>query len=310
MITTVTLNPCIDLTLRLDSLKAGGLNIVEHSRADACGKGVNVSVVLRALGLSTMCTGISFNGNGGERLYAHLEEQCIAHDFVVAHGELRTNIKLMDTEKNEMTEINSRGCQVEESVVRKYLGKLFDIAHKSSIVVMSGRVPNGGYEDIYKRSLEKIRGLDVITVVDAEKEPLRQAVLAKPYLIKPNVYELETAFGCKIHSTGDVVDACRDIIKKGVKIVCCSMGGDGAVIAGKKEAWHSPATDIEVKGYQGAGDSMVAGICKGIREKLGLDDMLRYGVAAASASLLREGSQLCRRADFEKILPQIKTEKI
>lgn len=309
MITTVTLNPCIDLTLRLDRLDVGGLNLAVQSRSDAGGKGVNVSVVLRALGLSTMCTGISFDGSG-TRIYAYLEEQCIAHNFAVAHGEMRTNVKLTDASTNQMTEINSCGCPVEERVVREYLDKLFDLAHRSSIIVMSGRVPNGGYEDLYKRSMERIQRLDVLTVVDAEKEPLKQAVLAKPYLIKPNIYEMETAFGCKIHSKGDAVDACRDIVKKGVTLVCCSMGGDGAVLVGKKEAWYAPAPPIEVKGLQGAGDSLVAGLCKGIREGMGLDDMLCCGVAAASASLLREGTQLCRRADYDRILPQIKAEKL
>lgn len=309
MITTVTLNPCIDLTLYLDRLDIGGLNLVERSRSDACGKGVNVSVVLRALGLSTICTGISFDGNGTQ-LYQYLDEQCVAHDFAVAHGNIRTNIKLMDCEKTEMTEINSHGEPVEESVVREYLDKLFDIAHRSSIIVMSGRIPNGDYTDIYRRSLERIRHLGVLTIVDAEKEPLKQAVMAKPFLIKPNTYELETTFGCKIHSHADVVDACRDIIKKGIKVVCCSMGGDGAIIVDRKEAWYSPALELDIKGFQGAGDSMVAGLCKGLQENLGLDETLRCGVAAASASLLREGTLLCRPGDFNSLLPQVKVVKL
>ncbi len=309
MITTVTLNPCIDLTLYLNSLDVGGLNLVSRSRSDTCGKGVNVSIVARALGLSTMCTGISFDGNGAQ-LAARLEEQCIAHDFAMAHGNIRTNIKLMDTAKKEMTEVNSHGDPVEESVVRQYLDKLADLAHRSSIMTFSGRIPNGNYSDIYKRSLEAIKKLDIITIIDAEKEPLKQAVLAKPYLIKPNTFELEQTFGCKIHSHKDVVDASRDIIKTGVKIVCCSMGGDGAIIVDKKQAWFAPPMQLDIKGFQGAGDSVVAGMCKAIHDKLELKELLRYGVAAASASLEREGTLLCRKADFDRLLPKVVVEEV
>jgi len=312
MITTVTLNPCIDLTLYLNGLSVGGLNLVESSRSDTCGKGVNVSVVLRALGMSTMCTGISFDGNGG-LLDTFLEEQCIAHDFAVAPGNIRTNIKLMDTIKNEMTEVNSRGGEVEPRVIGQYLEKLKKHAQKSCIITFSGRVPNGGknsYADIYRKSLEAIRDSQLLTIVDAEKEPLRQAILAKPYMIKPNTFELEETFGCKIHSKGDIVEACRGIIKKGVTVVCCSMGGGGALIADKKEAWFAPPMEIEPKGFQGAGDSVVAGMCKAIRDKGELKDLLRCGVAAASASLLREGTLLCRKSDFERLLPLVKLEPV
>lgn len=310
MVTTVTLNPCIDLTLYLNGLHTGGLNLVSSSRSDTCGKGVNVSVVLRALGMSTMCTGISFDGNGN-LLDTFLGEQCIAHDFALARGHIRTNIKLMDTVKNEMTEVNSQGDVVEASVVGEYLSKLRGHAGRSRIIAFSGRVPNGGdqsYADIYLKSIEAVKDTEALTIVDAEKEPLRLAVSAKPYLIKPNTFELEETFGCKIHANKDIVEACRDIIKQGVVIVCCSMGGDGAMIVNEKEAWFAPSLDIQPKGFQGAGDSVVAGMCKAIQEKRPLQDLLRYGVAAASGSLLREGTLLCRKQDFERLLPLVKIE--
>jgi len=312
MVTTVTLNPCIDLTLYLNGLFVGGLNMVESSRSDTRGKGVNVAVVLRALEVSTMCTGISFDGNGS-LLDTFLEEQCISHDFAIARGNIRTNMKLMDTVKNEMTEVNSHGDEVDARIIEQYLEKLKIHAKKSCIMTFSGRIPNGGcvsFADIYKKSLEAVRDFPLITIVDAEKEPLRQAVLAKPDIIKPNTYELEETFGCKIHSRGDIVEACRDIIKKGVKVVCCSMGGDGALIADNKEAWFSPPMDIVPKGFTGAGDSMVAGMCRAIRDKRELKDLLRYGVAAASASLLLEGTLLCRGHDFNRLLPLVRIEAV
>jgi 1-phosphofructokinase len=309
MIATVTLNPCLDLTLSLESLTPGALNMVRQRRLDVAGKGLNVSVVLRALGFSTMCLGINFEKDG-DLLEKFLEERCIAHDFAVSPGSVRTNIKLLDSAKHEMTEINSYGDIVAQGVVESYLKKLEHHAHHSSIITFSGRAPNGGYEDIYRRSLELIKPLGALTVVDAEKEPLRHAVLAKPFMIKPNLYELETAFGCKAHSKADVAEACRNVIDMGVEIVCCSMGGEGAIIADKNSAFYAAPVELEPKGLQGAGDSLVAGLCKGLSERLGLEGMLRCGVAAASASLTREGTLLCRAEDYAEMLKMVKIEEI
>lgn len=309
MVLTVTLNPCIDETIYLDGFVPGGLNMALRRRSDACGKGVNVALVLRALGIPTMCTGISFDGNG-HLLATRLDENCIAHDFAIAHGNIRTNIKLTDLAKNELTEINSAGEPVSPAVLAEYFRKLKDCAARSSVVVMSGRIPNGAAEDIYQKSLHEAAGNGLLTVVDAEKQPLRLAVAAKPTMIKPNAFELEATFGCRVRDRKDAAEAAFTIIAHGVQIVCVSMGADGALIAGKAGAYYAHPLPIEPRGFQGAGDSMVAGLCKGLREGAPLPDMLRFGAAAAAGSLEREGTLLCRREDFDRLLPQVRVEKM
>lgn len=310
MITTVTLNPTLDMTVRVPSLKPGALNLVSEARTDVGGKGINVSLVLRELGLANICTGISFDGNGSQ-LEEWLEMHGIARRFAVGHGNIRTNIKVFDEEKREMTEINHRGYPVGQAVVDEYYRQLYDCARRSEIVVFSGRVPNGPYEDIYRLSIKHIKKLGCKAVVDAEGVPLKRALMQRPYLIKPNTYELETAFGCKIRSKQDIIGICREkVVARGVSVVCVSMGGEGAVIVDGESAFYAHPLDIDCKSFTGAGDSMVAGLCKGIKEKSGLDGMLRCGVAAASASILREGTLLCRKPDFERLLPLVRVEQI
>lgn len=310
MVTTVTLSPCIDLMVRVPALAAGQLNLASATRTDVAGKGVNVSVVLRALGQATLCTGITFDGNG-QQLDDYLEQQTISRRFATAHGNIRTNIKVYDDTTGEMTEINHLCDPVDAVAVTDYLQRMAECAAQSSIMVFSGRVPAGVAPDIYRRSLQAIAHLPVKVIVDAEGEPLRQALLEKPYLIKPNTYELETAFDCKISSPEDAVTVCRQkIIGQGAQVVCVSLGGDGAVIVDENQAFYAPPLDIVVEGFSGAGDSMVAGLCKGMLEGLGIDGMLRYGVAAASASLLRPGTQLCRRADFDRLLPLVTVQAL
>lgn len=309
MITTVTLNPCIDLTVRVPALHPGELNLVTETRTDISGKGVNVSVVLRALGLATMATGISFDGDDA-KLAAHLEMHTICRRFAVAHGNIRTNIKIYDEASGEMTEVNHRGHPVGEPVLEQYLRELRACAEQSELVVFSGRIPAGADDAVYRRSMQSLRDLPLKFVVDAEGAPLKQALRQKPYLIKPNLHELRTAFRLPGEGDADIVATCRKIIEKGVSVVCVSLGERGAIIVDRNAAFRAPALPVDVRGLTGAGDSMVAGLCKGIKEGAAIDTMLCYGMAAAAASLLREGTLLCRADDFAKLLPQVRPQAL
>jgi len=309
MITTVTLNPCIDRTVLIDGFMPGGLNMVSSERIDAGGKGINSAIVLSELGADSLCIGISFSGNG-MFLTQRLEELGVKHDFVAADGNIRTNIKILDTAKNEMTEINSRGDKVDTAVINAFFDKLAFYAAKSEIVMLSGRIPNGADEDIYLQCAEIISKFSAKVMLDIEKNPLKLAVKARPYIIKPNVHELNDAFGFNVSSPKETVAACREIIAQGVKIVCVSMGEQGAVIADEHSAFFAPVLDIVPKGLQGAGDSMGAGICKGIYDGAGIDVMLKMGSAAAAASIIREGTQLCKKHDYEEFFEKVIVEKI
>ncbi|MDR2933436.1 MAG: 1-phosphofructokinase family hexose kinase [Oscillospiraceae bacterium] len=307
MVTTLTLNPCVDWTLSLPRLSPGGLNVVDRARTDVGGKGINVSVVLRELGVETNCLGINYASNGAV-LTEKLDGLGIPHDFVTVPGAIRTNIKLMDSATNEMTEINSRGEAVSRESIEAVLKKVS--ARVGAVLVLSGRTPSGAEDDIYKRCIETVSASGVKVVLDTQGAPLRLAVSAHPFLIKPNLYELQSTFGCASHDMRDIVRACLPIIRRGVGIVCVSMGANGALITDGKKAFYAPPLDARPKGYQGAGDSMVAGICKAVTEDAGLDDMLRFGTAAATASIIREGTQLCRLADYRRYLPQVRVEKV
>lgn len=309
MITTVTLNPCIDLSVRVPALRPGELNLVSDTRTDISGKGINVSVVLRALGLATIATGISFDGDDA-KLQNHLEMHTISRRFAMAHGNIRTNIKIYDETTGQMTEVNHRGHPVGQPVVDEYLRELRACAENSEIVVFSGRVPAAADDGIYRQSIRSLKGLPVKCVVDAEGAPLREALRQKPYLIKPNLHELRTILRCATDTDEEILAACRTLIEKGVGVVCLSMGERGAMIVDRDAAFFAPALDVVVRGLCGAGDSMVAGLCKGIKEGAAIDTMLRYAVAAASASLLREGTLLCRADDFVRLLPQVKPQKL
>lgn len=82
MITTVTLNPMVDKTVRLDSLKRGTIHRGTQMSMVAGGKGINVSRQLARLGIKTVATGF-LGGGTGAIVQKLLGEEGIDHDFVM-----------------------------------------------------------------------------------------------------------------------------------------------------------------------------------------------------------------------------------
>lgn len=309
MITTLTLNPCFDKTITIKGFNYGGLNRVNHTRTDVSGKGINVSIALRQLGAGTRCLGFNYL-EGGQAVRQSLHQNGIGYQFIDIEGVLRTNVKIFDEQSGIMTEFNENGHFVQKEaliLLEEMVGSHLD---DTEIMVFNGSVPEGVPKNIYRSLISLVKEKNIRTVLDADGELLTEGIEAGPYFVKPNLYELESAFKVKVRDKQDIVRISREILAKGVSIVCVTLGKDGAVIVNQDQAWFAPGSDIEVKGVQGAGDSLVAGICIAINQQLELPEMLRYGVAAANASLIREGTLLCTAADFQKMLSVVQIEEI
>ena len=312
---SVVLNPCMDHTAHISGFNYGGLNRVVKSRADIGGKGVNVGVVLKNLlagsGAEVLCAGFcSESAMGG--LEGFLKKNGIASDFVVCPGRLRTNIKIFEEKTGTMTEFNERGDHVGDSHRRELVKKISLLAPGAKAFVFSGSAPPG-VEDGYYRELicaAREANPDVIVALDADGGLLGEGINAAPDIVKPNLFELSGLAGENLSGHADIIKACRVVIDKGVKIVCVSMGAEGAIITDGFKAYFAPALDILVKGVQGAGDSLTAGLCVSYAEGAPLGEMLRSAAAAAGGSLIREGTLLCGKEDYLQLKDKVKVIEI
>lgn len=309
LIATLTLNPCIDRSVRVSGILPGGTNRVLGSRQDVSGKGINVSIALKHLRMNTVCLGFNFSG---DRILVEreLDRQEIAHDFVTVEGRLRMNIKLFDQSRKEMTEFNERGEMRNSDAIETLLSKIEGYLERLGMLVISGSAPEGVPSDLYRRIIEKANQKGVRCILDASGPLLAEGIKAKPYLIKPNLDELEGLFGEKLKGEGERIQAARTLNRQGIQYVCLSLGKDGAMLIGPKRVCVAKAPDVDVRGVQGAGDSLVAGICLAMSRGVSQKDMLRYATAAAGASLRREGTQMCSMEDFLELLEQVEIREI
>lgn len=306
MITTLTPNPCFDRTLEVGKFDLHKMNRVKVLRSDLGGKGINVSLALHGLGVKTRVLAVSFQDDEGAMSGA-LDEKGIEHEFIHAAGRLRTCYKIFDRSISHTIEINEYGNAVDSSVGARLLKALEHHAGTSSAVTLSGSLPAGLDSDFYLRCIQAVRksSPQCRIVVDAEKKLLLKALEGGGDILKPNLHEFQDTFQCNIESIGALDIEARKILRHfGLKIICVSLGAEGAYITNGLESWRCHPAKVTVRSIQGAGDSVIAGMCLAMEKNLTLPEILQYGVCAAGDSISREGTQLCTKDGFEALLTQ------
>ncbi len=298
MIYTLTLNPAVDYRMSICNIEYGATNRATSEQLSFGGKGINVSKVLKNLGIESVALGFCA-GFTGDALLAHLDEYGIKHDFIkVGRGNTRINVKLSDAENRE-TEINASGPEVTATEKQQLFEKLKNYVTDGDIVILSGSVPKGVGNEIYSDIMRMLSARRISFVVDATGELLKNTLEYKPFLIKPNISELCGLLGRKLSSKEEVVAAAKELKSKGAQNVLVSMGGDGALLVDERgEVLSVPAHKGKVINTVGSGDSMVAGFVAG-SEKSG-EYALALGNACGGATAFSEG--LATKAAAESLL--------
>ena len=284
MVYTITLNPALDYTISIKQLTLNEINTSESEEILPGGKGINVSIILKRLGIDTVTLGF-ISGFTGEEIKRLIENEKIKTDFIeIKEGNSRINVKILE-EKRE-TAINSCGPFVENEYIEKLYQKLENL-NKEDILVLSGSIPKGINEDIYEKICKKVKEKNVKIVVDATKDLLVNTLKYNPFLIKPNHYELGEIFNTKITNKEQAIDCAKKLQKSGAENVLVSMGSNGSVLLDengkiyKKEALQNK----NVINTVGAGDSMVAGFLAGYLKYKNYEDALKLGISSATATV-------------------------
>lgn len=304
-VTTVNLNPCIDVTIYTDTFHYGGTNRVTGVREDISGKGINTNVVLQNLGIKNTAAGFSFR-DSGNILEQFLNSRGIEKQLIKVPGQMRRNYKIFNRADSVMSEFNSRGELISSEDCEKACFLIKDVLKYTSILILSGSLPPGVPKKFYREIAAMARKEGVSVIADSSGEVLLETIQEMPLLIKPNIEEFRETFHTTAIKDCELICEANKIIRKGVKYVCISKGSKGALLVSRNKVYKAEPVPVEAKGIQGAGDSMVAGFCYAIEKGYDESEYLRYAVAAATGSLLHEGTQLCEKEDMEQLKEQVK----
>ena len=309
MITIVSLNPSIDRTLTVENFTPGGLNRVLAASDVAAGKGINVALTVSALGLDAECVGFMYH-EGASLFEKRLMVNSTAYDFIWCEGSVRTNIKVFDQTRGVVTELNESGKEIDPEHLERMVELVTRHAEGSDYLILSGSMPPGCPDDYYRTLINAVEGMGCRCVLDADGERLRYGLEARPFMIKPNRFELETMAGCRLRTATEIRDAARGYIDMGIEVVAVSLGADGAMILSGDEALFAPKLNIEVKSTVGAGDSMVAGLVSGFMAECSLEDAFRRGIACATARCMTEGYRIMDKTVYKALMDMVTIERI
>ena len=305
MIYTVTFNPSLDYVVQVDDFAVGEINRTRTESIYPGGKGINVSLVLQNLGLSSVALGFTagFSGAEIERL---LQEAGCRCDFIAAKaGYSRINTKIISGAE---TALNGQGPQLSEAELAALFNKLRRLT-QDDVLVLAGSIPASLPDNIYEQILELLQPVGTRVVVDATGDLLLKVLKYRPFLIKPNHEELGEFFGRgPLLTEEEILAAAQKLQQQGARNVLVSRGANGALLLDENGRMHKQASPKgTLVNSVGAGDSMVAGFLAGYLQTQDYDAALRLGVAAGSASAFK--AWLATREDVEKILASGTTGK-
>lgn len=281
MIYTVTFNPALDYVMKVEKLRFDDINRTCGEELSYGGKGINVSVLLSRLGKESVALGFKA-GFTGEKLEEMLEADGIHTKFIkLKEGNTRINVKVRS--ETEL-DINAGGPPVSENEVAALID-IIETLGSDDVLVLAGSVPGTLPADIYEKILSITSKKGVEAVVDATGDLLLNVLKYKPFLIKPNNFELGDLFGVTVRNEQEIISYAQKLQKMGARNVLVSRGKDGAILVAENGEIKSigiiPGKPLN---SVGCGDSMVAGFVAGYMDKKDYSYALKLGSACSNAT--------------------------
>ncbi|VVM74108.1 Tagatose-6-phosphate kinase [Pseudomonas fluorescens] len=298
-ILTLTLNPALDITVSLDSLRAGQVNRSQAQHSHAAGKGLNVAQVLADLGHSVTVGG--FLGRDNLQLFeALIQWRGFADCFVRVAGETRSNIKLVEA-NGCVTDINGQGPEVDAASRSALMRKLLQIAPGHDAVVVAGSLPRGIDPQWFAELLGQLKAQGLKIALDSSGEALRAGLQAAPWLVKPNTDELAEVLGHSVTGRAEQQQAASQLLASGIEHVVVSQGEHGVSWYRAGAVLHAQPPQVRVASTVGAGDSLVAGMVHGLLQGEAPAQTLRRATAIAAQAVTQVGFGIRDRVQLEQL---------
>ncbi|WP_226676822.1 1-phosphofructokinase [Mesobacillus jeotgali] len=302
MIYTLTLNPSVDYIVEADEIQLGSLNRSSNETKLPGGKGINVSRVLRSLGVESKATGF-IGGFTGKYVEEFLTREGVQTRFVNVEGDTRINVKL---KAGTETEINARGPEISTLAIESLKDQIMLLGN-GDFLILAGSIPSSMPESIYEEIVQICKKTGAEVIVDAEGDLLKSILDYRPFLIKPNHHELGQLFNREITDADEAIFYGKKLVEAGAKNVIVSLADKGAVYINENDAYKAAVPQGEVKSSVGAGDSMVAGFVAQYLKTGDRKEAFRYSVASGSATAFSIG--LCTPDQVEQLLKEVKIQK-
>ncbi len=309
MIATVTLNTALDRLIFLRRFRMGRRVVADDSLTTIGGKGTVVASLLRLLGAETKAFGF-IAGPAGHITCALLDKADVPYEFLEAEGDTRMNTVLVDTEAETQSTVIVESLRARDEHLQKMEAFIRQQAGSIPYWVFSGSLPPGAPPDFWACLIEIVKEAGATVLLDTSGEPLRQGLRAKPFLIKPNLPELEEAVGRSLPSLDHAREAAESLLEDGPEWVIATLGEQGLLAVSSGVAYLVRPQPVSVVSTSGAGDGVVTGISLGLERGADMESAIRLGAAVAASVVTQTGTATCVPADVEQFFRDLRLERL
>jgi tagatose 6-phosphate kinase len=287
MITTVTLNPAIDITYYINDFHGKGMHRIQKIYKEPGGKGINVAKVIRALGIPVTTTGF-IGGYNGRWIKDKLDQLHLKNEFERVMAESRLCLNILDDKTLNETELLELGPTISSIEYNRLKNRLEILSKKSKFVSFSGSLPSGLENDTYAELIELVQRNGAKAVLDTSGVPLKSALASKPFMIKPNRSELASLLDQSEISEEEILKVMREWHETGIACTVVSLGSDGFIANIKGQYLKVIPPKIQPVNTVGCGDTLVAALMAGVYRGKETQEYLCEGAAAAATNALEE----------------------
>lgn len=310
MILTVTLNPAVDRSYRIDGFIAGERFRIFDTTETIGGKGINVAKILHHMNYKVFTTGF-YGGFNGKYIMSYLDQIELPNRFIEINSESRNFSVINDLKNNKETILNEAGPRVSIEEQKLFLDSFESMLNEFNFewIVIAGSVPQNMPESIYYDLVTIGNKHNLKIIVDAKPPFLKKALKAKPYLIKPNRQEYMNLINMREWDMKQAISIGKDIAKEYNTKILLSLGEEGSIFIDQDDTIKIEFIPIEIKNTIGSGDSLVAGYISGIIDGLDKESCLKRGTAYSLSNALKKGIgeiELDEVKELEKLVKIIK----
>ncbi|QDK36463.1 1-phosphofructokinase family hexose kinase [Bdellovibrio sp. NC01] len=300
---TITPNPSLDISGFAKTIKPNEKTYVSNEITSAGGNAINVARMLTRWRIPVIATGF-IGGRIGEEVNDLLLQEKVLCDFVNIKGSTRVNVTVSLMKDHRHTRFSFPGPKITDSDVKR-LQKVIQ-RNGPELLVIGGSLPPGFTIKHLNNLIHIAVKNHVDVVIDCPGKILRELRSPKVLLLKPNLEEFQEMTGSHVRSIAAVKKRAQEFLKF-ASYVCVSSVEGGALLITKQGAFFGKTAPIKIKSTVGAGDSMVAAmvakISAGVTSE---EEILRWGLAAAAATLSEPGTELGHISKFRSLFLRTK----
>lgn len=309
-IVTLTMNPAIDVSTSTACVEPERKLRCSAGRRDPGGGGINVARIVSRLGAEVSAV-YPAGGFVGQMLQQLVEQEGLGSVVVPVRGETREDFTVLDEGAGEQYRFVLPGPHLQGVEWMHCLKVLASLGAAPDVVCASGSLPPGVPDDFYARVAEIVGSWGAKFILDTSGVALKLALEEHVHLIKPNLRELAELTDAALDDEASRIAACRDVLaRRRVEIIALTLGAEGALLVTRDRVWRAAPLKLLTVSTVGTGDSFLGGMAWGLASGLQLVECFRYGVAAASATLLSVGTALGRAEDVHRLLGQVVIEEL